>query len=631
MLTDTHPGAVSPVALRGQWMRLFLHGLAEAGLQHIVVSPGSRNTPLIAAMLEDERFVCHSVLDERAAGFFALGLGRALGTTVGLCCTSGSAGAHYLPALIEADASALGLLVVTADRPAELQDCGAEQTIAQRGMFGRFARPGPPLPEPSTEPGKLRAILQQAYRAVRATRHPHPAPVHLNFPIGKPLELGLCRSAGELRLQALVDGLLTHGPTRLVSPELAPELVRTWWQDACSAGELVVTLGACTFDEAVLARRVCAERKLPLLAEFAQAGSAEPLDALARRFAELPHEAPQNILHIGAPSVSAAWNSWLCTASTRLWWMPGSRLRDPASQSHSILLAPLEAALSAMLDVAPTPLAANVASGVLPAPSPKIASGGASEPVHPPSEACLEETARLARAFQRLPASSDLRTTWAVLKRLDDRTTVLLGNSLPVRNAALAAPLLSGPRRFVFTRGVNGIDGHIAAAAGTAQATGRPTVALIGDVTAAHDLTSLGLARQAQTPLVLCVLDNAGGHIFDQLPAAEHYGHEPERWRFWTTPPTIEWRAAAQAYGVAFFEAVDEPSLEAGLAEALSRAGCTLLVCRTTSHSIALSDATACDAPAPSKHPTRVTTASSEHPMLVPDSRAERASVRGPQ
>ena len=139
MPADTLSGAVSPVALRGQWMRLFLHGLAEAGLEHVVVSPGSRNTPLIAAFLDDERFVCHSVLDERAAGFFALGLGRALGATVGLCCTSGSAGAHYLPALIEADASALGLLVVTADRPVELQDCGAEQTITQPGMFGRFS------------------------------------------------------------------------------------------------------------------------------------------------------------------------------------------------------------------------------------------------------------------------------------------------------------------------------------------------------------------------------------------------------------------------------------------------------------------------------------------------------------
>src|SRR4051794_15541429 len=170
-------------------LRAFVDELVRGGVTDACTSPGSRSTPLVLALVRDGRLRCTSQIDERAGGFFALGLAKATRRPVVLACTSGTAAAEYLPAVVEAHEAGVPLLVLTADRPAELREVGAGQTIDQVGLYGRAARwffdvgTG----HPATPEG-VRWMRALACRAVwAATADARPGPVHLNWPLREPL------------------------------------------------------------------------------------------------------------------------------------------------------------------------------------------------------------------------------------------------------------------------------------------------------------------------------------------------------------------------------------------------------------------------------------------------------------
>ena len=175
-------------AVQTLWAELIAATLADAGVRTCVISPGSRSTPLVAALAADGRCALPTIIDERAAAFFALGVARATGEPVALVCTSGTAAAHYLPALIEASAAGIPLLAITADRPPELQACGANQTIDQVHLYGGFVRGAFDLGAPVASALALRAVRRKLTQAVLLARGPHPGPVHLEVPLRKPLE-----------------------------------------------------------------------------------------------------------------------------------------------------------------------------------------------------------------------------------------------------------------------------------------------------------------------------------------------------------------------------------------------------------------------------------------------------------
>ncbi|RMH22798.1 MAG: 2-succinyl-5-enolpyruvyl-6-hydroxy-3-cyclohexene-1-carboxylate synthase, partial [Acidobacteria bacterium] len=174
--------------LQAVWARLLIHSLVDAGVREAVISPGSRSTPFVLAACAHPGLRCHDVIDERAAAFFALGQGRASGRPSLLICTSGTAGAHYLPAVIEAEMARVPLLVLTADRPLELTRGGANQTIDQLKLFGDHARAFFELGLADADPAALRALRRTAAQAVFRCREPVPGAVHLNARARKPLE-----------------------------------------------------------------------------------------------------------------------------------------------------------------------------------------------------------------------------------------------------------------------------------------------------------------------------------------------------------------------------------------------------------------------------------------------------------
>jgi 2-succinyl-5-enolpyruvyl-6-hydroxy-3-cyclohexene-1-carboxylate synthase len=213
-------------ALLSEWSRLLLGSLARAGVEDVVLSPGSRSTPFAWAALNEPAFRCHSVADERVAAFFALGQARVRGRPSLLICTSGTAAANYYPAVIEASLSRLPLLILTADRPFELQHSAAPQAIDQIKLFGEAVRAFFELGTPDAAPSALSGVVRSVAHAAHRTRFPEPGPVHLNARARKPLEPLQAHDAASVALRANVDELLARGPTSAAGATLQGDVTR---------------------------------------------------------------------------------------------------------------------------------------------------------------------------------------------------------------------------------------------------------------------------------------------------------------------------------------------------------------------------------------------------------------------
>lgn len=165
----------------------FVDELAKSGLEHVVISPGSRSTPLAMLFTEYEQMQTFVAVDERSASFFALGMAKETNKPVALVCTSGTAAANYYPAIIEAYYSRVPLLILTADRPHELRSIGASQTIKQINMYGDHVKWFQEMALPESTPEMLQYVRNRASRAILETKQGNPGPVHLNFPFREPL------------------------------------------------------------------------------------------------------------------------------------------------------------------------------------------------------------------------------------------------------------------------------------------------------------------------------------------------------------------------------------------------------------------------------------------------------------
>ena len=169
------------------WGHAVAKTLFELGVNHVVFSPGSRSTPLVLGCENQKGLRTIPILDERTAAFFALGIGKRTGRPAALICTSGSAPTHWFPAVTEADHSGVPLLLLSADRPPELQDCAAGQTINQIGLFGEFARAFHPIPLPDESQKSIQELREIIVHAYSQSIGKNPGPVHLNFPFREPL------------------------------------------------------------------------------------------------------------------------------------------------------------------------------------------------------------------------------------------------------------------------------------------------------------------------------------------------------------------------------------------------------------------------------------------------------------
>lgn len=535
------PGDRMPRNLLTQWARLLIGSLAGAGVRQVIVSPGSRSTPLTAAVLERPDMDTTCVIDERSAGFIALGQAKLSGDPTLLICTSGSAAAHYFPALIEADESATPLIVLSADRPTHLQLNRAPQTIEQAQLFGRKVRAFMDLGTPAGDDAALRGLARKAVQAVSLARFPHAGPVHLNFPAAKPLEPVGAESVQDEQLQDRVSALLRAPVSVALEGQLTPgpaglahvvELAR-------AAKRPLIVVGPRAPHETKATRAIAdlAEScRWPVYAEPAsqlrQQGSTsmlcEALDGVWRTPRARDY-VPDFVLQFGHPATSGAWSTLL----TQNPQVPRAVVCESAwSDPHNCARLVLRAN--------EYETAARLTSALPPADPRWLTRLKQANQV---AQTCIRDWLGAQSALDPPPEACHVQT---LLRELLPGDLLVVGNSLPIRLLDTVCEQLPADVRVLSQRGANGIDGLVSLAVGAAcsQSTGR-AVLLLGDVSALHDMGGL-CALSARRPELSCViLNNGGGRIFEHLPIAGH-----PRLEAWTTPHDVRLYELAQAFRV---------------------------------------------------------------------------------
>lgn len=553
--------------LHTAWSRLLLRAFACAGVTEVVISPGSRSTPLALAAWREEGLRCHVSIDERAAAFFALGQARLTGRPSVLLCTSGTAAAHYLPAIIEARLVGLPLIALTADRPWEAYDAGASQTIDQVKLFGgevnHYAELG--LPDPSPE--ALRAVPRLAAQAVHAARWPVPGPVHVNARFRKPLEpvdAGPEPWSEELARLTALGAPQVFASSTAVPDEAARALARALTE---AQRPLLVAgpwLGQAPREaERQAVEALSARAGAPLFAEptsgfrFGTRTSGATvlgaLDACWRAPSFAAGAVPDLIIELGLPPVSSSYAAWLgAHAAVPRWVVAPWGWGDPVGGAQVMCMAAPGALAARVADLLPAGLAA------------------------PRSSWCERLAGAEARAWKEVDRA--LSSAWqegavarTLVESLPAGAVLVVGNSNPVRDLDTYCPPREEALTVLHQRGASGIDGLVAGACGAKSVHAGPVALFLGDVSLAHDLSSLALAREADGPLLIVVVQNQGGRIFEQLPLGRRAElHEAIDALFVTAPGHALDRAAA-LFGLDFARVESADQLRASLADGLAR------------------------------------------------------------
>jgi 2-succinyl-5-enolpyruvyl-6-hydroxy-3-cyclohexene-1-carboxylate synthase len=538
--------------------------LGRCGLRRAVISPGSRSTPLAVALWREPSIEVTVVLDERSAGFFALGTALATGVPAAVLCTSGSAAANLHPAVVEADEGGVPMLVLTADRPPELRDIGAGQTIDQLKLYGDavrwFCEVGT---HEADDEGLLhfRAVACRAYAG--ASGDPRPGPVHLNVPWREPLAPipieGQVTATDPLALEGRGEAPLNR--VALAPPRAAGALLDRIAERMENAPRGLIVAGRQPDP-------VVADAFAALAAEVGYPILAEPTSQLRRG----PHDRslvistydhvardrpaalePSLILRVGDLPTSKPLRQWLAAIEglEQVVIDPRGEWRDPTRRADTIVRAdPIATARSLTERMARLRPGASAVAG------------------SPFAGAWLEADRAVREAVdERLDRLDEVSEPgiWASLGRtLRDGDSVFAASSMPVRD--LEAFLRPGPEgvRFTANRGANGIDGLVSTAAGLAAGSGARTWAVLGDLALFHDVGGLAVARDLPE-LRLIVIDNSGGGIFHFLPQAETM-EEAEFEALLGTPSGLDPEAAARMFG---FTATS-PETSAELDEALA-------------------------------------------------------------
>ncbi len=518
--------------------QLLLEEYARCGGRHVFATPGSRSAPLAVAAARSTNVALHMCVDERTASFAALGAVRTSGAPAVVFTTSGTAVANVLPSVVEANESGLPLLVLSADRPAELLECGANQAIRQESMFGSQVRWAFQLPVPR-DGADARVWLSAMDQAMARAQGTRPGPVHLNLPLDEPL--APIDVPFRFEPAAAVDRWLGQAAPwrRHHTPHVGLRDASALEAILCSARDGVIVVGAIDNPEEAYHARALAQRApWPVIADLSSGlrapvnqprtlrhGSLLLRSASACAGGVLPR--PDVVLRVGGPCAWRHVDEWCASAGRLVVAGTGTRF-DPC---HSAA------------DHAPTSLAElSALEGWKDCES--SASTGQWERADQLADAVLRQGVELTEGPLTEPAIAA-----AVLAHLPDGAVLVAGSSMPVRDLEAFGGGIARSGRCMANRGASGIDGTLATAAGASIASGEPVVALVGDLATLHDLSSLELLRRVPAPVLLVVVNNDGGGIFESLPIASHADVVGPAF---TTPHGLGFAGAATMFGLGY-------------------------------------------------------------------------------
>jgi 2-succinyl-5-enolpyruvyl-6-hydroxy-3-cyclohexene-1-carboxylate synthase len=537
-------------------IRAMLDEFVRCGMRHACTCPGSRNTPIVLSIAREQRLRAWSHVDERCAGFFALGAAKASGTPVAVTCTSGTAAANLMPAVIEAHEAAVPLILLTADRPPELRDLGAGQTIDQIKLYGDAVKWFVELGVPDATPDRMRWVRALACRAYWTAAGGRPGPVHINIPLREPLVLDEPLSDEEPGA-----GGRPHGHPWLVQEASAPatpaaiprrhEFSRT-----------VFVAGDLGPNRALGARLAAfaARARVPLLADPLSGARSGPaaiayFDLILRERELARQLTPDVVCRIGELPTSKPLRTWIAglDQAHHVLFAPDERWSDPSARVTQRIVGSLEDLLER---VAHDEVLADdgdwldrwtqADSAVAHAIGESLTAAGLSEPA----------------------------TVTALAEFLPPSATLFVGASMPIRDVEEFFPVLNEPPRVMANRGANGIDGTVSSAFGVAAASAGQVVLVLGDLTLAHDIGGLLAARRLGLKLTIVVINNNGGGIFNFLPVSSH-GDAFEQ--HIATPAGLDFTHAAALYSCRHERVESVDDLISALKQAVSVAETTII------------------------------------------------------
>ncbi len=556
-------------------LRAIAQELVDAGVTDVIVCPGSRSTPLALVTRAHPGLHVRVLLDERSAGFFALGLARASRRPVAVVVTSGTAVAELLPAVVEASLARVPLLLLTADRPPELRDRGAPQTIDQAGIFGGHVRWSTELPLLDGAPETRRHVRSVIGRAVATARGGPAGPVHINIGFREPLI-----PAEGLGPLAPVEGEHAGAFTTVVAgrPALDPAAIRDLAARLAAAERGLIVAGPHD-DPALPAAlaRLAAATGFPIVADPLSGVRCGPhdrafvlghADHLVRPGPWRDAHLPDLVIRFGATTTSKPMLTLLESTTPVQIVIDGDHgWSDPAIIPTTFVQADATSTAYALSDAYPGESDLGWAHGWR----------DADEAADRAMASWLAAIEARGEAFEGLP--------FAILGGLlPDGALLWAGNSMPVRDLDDWLPGSARAIRPLSNRGANGIDGVVSTALGAAAAEVGPVVLVVGDLSFLHDLNALVAARLHDLSATIVLIDNDGGGIFSFLPQAsadapgvglpEHYEE------LFGTPHGIDMGPIVTALGAGFSD-VSTGDLRADLAASIGRPGVRVLRYRT--------------------------------------------------
>lgn len=524
----THPNVSTALA------RVVVDELAAQGIEVVVISPGSRSGALAIAAAQHPDIETRVVIDERSAAFHALGVSKASSATAAVLCTSGSAPSNFFPAIVEAGAAGVPLVVISADRPEEMQGVGANQTIDQVEMFGAKVRRYGGIEAPGDGQDGNALWRSEVARLLSSARGPFPGPVHLNVRFREPTV--------PVTDDGRTPGVLPYpfGTPRLRNEPIAPDRPESVDLPALDADRGVVIAGDGEYDRRALADRA-GEMGWPILATaLSRMRGTEVVSAYHHMLSRgVPRDlAPRTVVAVGAVGPSPRLETMIAAADIRVRIDRWGRVIDPNRNATHVVSGDVVELLGRVEGSA--------------APDWREVWAAADRG----SRTRLTEILSSARGWSGAAVASGLNGVgWDAL---------VVASSLPIREVD-AHLVRQGP--VYANRGASGIDGFVSTALGVASRASR-TLALAGDLSLLHD--SNGFIHDGPIDLTLVVVDNGGGGLFDSLPQARH---APDYERLFVTPPARSIEMLARFHGLRYQEAADDAELVHFAEEGLGRRG----------------------------------------------------------
>ncbi|MGB3192138.1 MAG: 2-succinyl-5-enolpyruvyl-6-hydroxy-3-cyclohexene-1-carboxylic-acid synthase [Limnoraphis sp.] len=521
------------------WASIIVETLYKLGLTTAIISPGSRSSPLTFAFSQQSEIETIPVLDERSAAFFALGIAKKSGLPTVLVCTSGTAGANFYPAVIEARESRVPLLILTADRPPELRNCHAGQTIDQVKLYGHYPTWQSELATPSLELELLGYLRQTLIYGWERTQVPIPGPVHLNCPFRDPLIPVPQPAALALEATFPSDFFSIVSSEQLLHSTLNLNPYLEKWQ-SCQQG-LIISGVAQPQSPQLYSQAVAKLSQFlnwPVLAEglsplrnyhHINPNLISTYDLILRHPNGAEKLAPKIVIQIGDLPTSKQLRTWLKNNSPQTFIIDQTYQNLNSLHNSAIHLRYyIEQIAESLSDLKPHKNNKTYLQ------------------LWQNKEAVVRQ--KLEQEMTTLEALTEPKISWLLPQILPYKTPLFISNSMPVRDVEFFWMPNSLEIKPFFNRGANGIDGTLSTALGIAHRH-QSSVLLTGDLALLHDTNGFLLRNKLIGHLTIILINNNGGGIFELLPIAEF---NPPFEEFFATPQHIDFSQLCTTYGVEY-------------------------------------------------------------------------------